>query len=622
MPRRLSLPSSLCASVALVAGSVAFVAAPATAAPPSFEQCADVFPAAELETGQEVSGLTTAGRARGSEVEPEGFTGTFVDTLEGDDGDLLVFDLAGSRITKADGSIDAGVWSGMSGSPVYAADGRLVGAVSYTFGNFEASTIAGVTPAADMYALLDGGDVQAPPERIALSTKQTKQLVAAGASSRELGKGARRIAPVSAITLPEKFAAGYATIAKRAGAPSRDLATGGTTSTEAVPIVAGGNIAAADSYGSLASYALGTATAVCGNEVVGFGHPMDFVNAQRTIHGARTSFIQADGVGSFKMGNLTAPVGALTHDGLAGIVGRLARDVDATTITSTAARSGKAPTTYTSKVPNPDALAELAATHAFRDAVLAQDQMGGGESVVSWTVKGTSTETGAPITLTRGQRYSARADLAERVGNDLASDVATLQENEFATLDIDDVTIDDALSSTYKALKVGTIDRYDTASRTWKRVSTSKAIPAPRGKQLKLRINLVKADKYSKATPTSVISTLSVSRHAVGTGRLLIAGGDQPSWDDDEEYFFEDSAPWETDAFYFEDEEDDELTIPEKKPTSAEGVAALLSKQQHHDYLYVSHDYITGSVGLLNVDRKYRQASVVKGSVRLRVSYR
>jgi hypothetical protein len=37
----------------------------------------------------------------------------------------------------------------MSGSPVYAADGRLIGAVAY--GLAGASTIAGITPAADMY---------------------------------------------------------------------------------------------------------------------------------------------------------------------------------------------------------------------------------------------------------------------------------------------------------------------------------------------------------------------------------------------------------------------------------------------------------------------------------------
>ncbi|MBU4203829.1 MAG: hypothetical protein KKD59_07770, partial [Acidobacteria bacterium] len=43
----------------------------------------------------------------------------------------------------------AGNIQGMSGSPVYI-DGKLVGAVAYSIGNFTKETIAGITPIADM----------------------------------------------------------------------------------------------------------------------------------------------------------------------------------------------------------------------------------------------------------------------------------------------------------------------------------------------------------------------------------------------------------------------------------------------------------------------------------------
>lgn len=614
--RRSLLSSSVCASVALVAGSVAVVAAAAHADPPEFLPCADAFPADELVDGQTVTGLTTAGRSRGSATTPEPFTGTYLDTLQSDDGDVLVFDLAGSRITRPDGTIDAGIWSGISGSPVYAEDGRLVGAVAYTFGGWEASSVAGVTPAADLYAL--EADAPEPAERLTLSSTERTRLVAAGAPASEVGTGARRIAPVSAIDLPAKLRAGYGRIADRANAPARDVAAGGTALQEVQPIVPGANLAVADAYGSISAYGLGTATAVCDDEVVGFGHPFDFDTAQRTIHGASTALVQADGGASYKLANLGAPQGALLHDGLAGILGRIGQDVDATLVTSTARARGTEKT-YSSRVPNPDALPELAATHAFRDAALVQDQLAGGESLVSWSVKGTSLEDGSPVTLNRTQRYSSRADLAERVGEDLAADLYTLQDNEFARIDVDDVTIDDTLSATYKALKIGSVDRYDTATRSWKRLSTSKAVPAKRGTQLKLRINLVKADKYSKATPQTILSTLHVSRYAYGTGRLTVDGGYRPDWEDED---YEDLAPWETDEFYFEDEEDDELTIPEKEPTTAQGVADLLSAQQRHDGVYVSHDYETASVGLVNNDRRHRTPSIVKGALRFRVSYR
>ena len=42
-----------------------------------------------------------------------------------------------------------GVIAGMSGSPVYI-DGRLLGAVSYSLGQFSTEPIAGITPIAEM----------------------------------------------------------------------------------------------------------------------------------------------------------------------------------------------------------------------------------------------------------------------------------------------------------------------------------------------------------------------------------------------------------------------------------------------------------------------------------------
>jgi hypothetical protein len=621
MPRSRSLlPTSLCASVALVAGGVA-LATPAHAEPegPSFDQCAAPFPSADLAEGQTVTGLTTAGRIRGSATAPEQFSGSYIDTLESDDGDILVFDLSGSRITHEDGSIDAGVWSGISGSPVYAEDGRLVGAVAYTFGGWEASSIAGVTPAEDVYALRDGDDRAEGPDEVRLSSTQRKQLVAAGAPAKELGTGAKRIAPVSAINLPSKFKAGYDRIAKRAKAPSRDVAAGGATQGVEIPIVAGGNLAAADSYGSISAYGLGTATAVCGDKVVGWGHPFDFRNASRTIHGASTSLVQADGVGSYKLANLAAPMGALTHDGLAGIVGRLGRAVDSAVITSTARSDGDPAKTYRTTVPNPEALAELAATHAFRDAALAQDQLGGGESVVSYTVEGTSKEDGKPVTLNRTDRYSVTDYLGEYLAEGVAGDIYTLQDNEFANLDIDKVTIDDTLTSPYKALKIGSIDRYYPSRKAWGRLKPTGTITVQKGKPFKLRYNLVKADKYSKATPTSVTMEIRTSVFAYGTGRLVIQGADQGGWDDEEEYY-EDSAPWDEDEYYFDDDEDP-LTLPAKGPTSAQEVASLLQKQPRNDDILVSQDFFSTRYDVVNSDRRLRAPSVVSGYFRYRVNY-
>src|SRR3954467_11063631 len=57
--------------------------------------------------------------------------------------DLILARLEGGPLAKT------GVIAGMSGSPVYI-DGRLVGAVSYSLGQFATEPIAGITPIAEM----------------------------------------------------------------------------------------------------------------------------------------------------------------------------------------------------------------------------------------------------------------------------------------------------------------------------------------------------------------------------------------------------------------------------------------------------------------------------------------
>lgn len=618
-PTRFALPAvSACLALAaatLTAGAATAAPAP-TAAAPTSDPCPSPYPAGQLTVGQELTGLTTAGESRGSGTTPEPFTGTFLGTLEDDTGDLLVVDLAGSRVTKADGSIDAGVWSGMSGSPVYAADGRLVGAVAYTFGGFEPSTIAGVTPAADLYALL-GSRTTAAAENVPLSTGERKALVKAGASPTALGTGARRIAPVSAINLPARLADGYAAIARRAGSTPRAVAAGGATLSREIPLVAGGNVAFADAYGSLSSFSLGTVAARCGDDVVAYGHPDYFDDATRTMHGASTITIQGDGVGSFKLGNLAAPLGSQLRDSLAGVTGRVGTLPTSTTISSKARRVGGTATTYRSLVPNPLALPELSATHVFRDAVLAQDRIGGGEALVTYTVKGTAKKGGQPVDLTRTQRYSERSYLAELLGSDLAADLYALQENDFSEVSVADVTIDDTLGDDYKALTIGSIDRYYDSRRAWGRLASAGTLTVAKGKPFTLRFNLVPADRWSKAKKASIVMEIRTSVFAQGRGRLTIDGGavDEDDWDE-----FEDLIPWEEDEDLFDDE--DPLSLPEKEPRTAQEVAALLSKQPRHDDIAVSQDFFSSRYDLVNSDRTVRAASIVSGSFEYTMIYK
>jgi hypothetical protein len=72
----------------------------------------------------------------------------------------------------------------------------------------------------------------------------------------------------------------------------RPLVVGAGTSANAKPtaIVAGGNLVASLSYGDVTYAGIGTATAVCGNQVLAFGHPMLWSGPSTlSMHGPSTS---------------------------------------------------------------------------------------------------------------------------------------------------------------------------------------------------------------------------------------------------------------------------------------------------------------------------------------------
>ena len=87
--------------------------------------------------------------------------------------------------------------------------------------------------------------------------------------------------------------------------------------------MAGGNLALSAAYGEVTIAATGTATSVCDDRVVGFGHPATFPGRITAgLHPADVLYVQEDPVdGPFKVANLGAPVGTITDDRQTGITG-------------------------------------------------------------------------------------------------------------------------------------------------------------------------------------------------------------------------------------------------------------------------------------------------------------
>ncbi len=131
VPRGVRRASTVAVAVATIAtttipGETALASSTEGLLPAQADPCPAAFPIEELTAGQALEGLTVD-----SGTTPEPFTATVIGVLEdviAPGFPLVIVTASSPAITDA-----GGIWAGMSGSPVYAADGRLVGAVAYGF---------------------------------------------------------------------------------------------------------------------------------------------------------------------------------------------------------------------------------------------------------------------------------------------------------------------------------------------------------------------------------------------------------------------------------------------------------------------------------------------------------
>lgn len=113
----------------------------------------NIFPLSELKPGMRGTAQTVFKGA-----EPEGFSVEILGVVPGAIGpkqDLIVGKISGG------GADRTSVFAGMSGSPVYI-DGRLVGAISYSF-PFSKEPICGITPIEQMIQIFEHNNQKAKP---------------------------------------------------------------------------------------------------------------------------------------------------------------------------------------------------------------------------------------------------------------------------------------------------------------------------------------------------------------------------------------------------------------------------------------------------------------------------
>jgi hypothetical protein len=294
----------------------------------------------------------------------------------------------------------------------------------------------------------------------------------------------------------------------------------GSSSADAGDIVPGGNLAASLGYGLVTAAAVGTVTAVCGDDVLAFGHPFNYSgDATYALHPADAVAIVPGGtLAGFKLANLGDPVGAITGDHLAGIRGELGAAPTAYDVASSATY-GSRTVSGTTHVSVPDMVADAGLANAFAASDRALDRQGKGTADATWTVSGERRD-GTPFTLSRTDVYTSDFDVASAPVAELALTLYSLLENETEAVTITGMSTSTVLHDDATQWRVGRA--YWRTAGAWKRITDVAPVIARAGRTSTVRVELFSRTADSRFVTFSVKpSAGSVGR----TGRLVLQGG-------------------------------------------------------------------------------------------------
>ncbi len=261
----------------LPVGAGARPAADGTTSAAAVTEAPGACPSLLAESGI-VEGMVGTGWTVTTGDTPRPFRVKILGTLQdgiGPGRDLIVIkvsDLPGKHVISQGG----GIWAGMSGSPVYLGN-KLAGAVSYGFSSGP-SRIGGMTPAGQMHRITTYAAAAAEHRTVRLpAAMRTRVARATGVTTTSVTALQRLAVPVVVTAAPGKLRNRLTTSLRHALGSIKVLSGAATSASRASTLapapVAGGNLAAVISSGDITVAAVGTTTSVCGDTVLGFGHP-------------------------------------------------------------------------------------------------------------------------------------------------------------------------------------------------------------------------------------------------------------------------------------------------------------------------------------------------------------
>ncbi|HEX2317069.1 MAG TPA: hypothetical protein VHJ17_25200 [Thermomonospora sp.] len=500
------------------------VSMPATAqAAPAPAGCPAPYPVAEVRDGMTGWGLTVS-----KGTTPERFTVKVQGVLK--DGiapglDMILAEAQSPALDKAES-----IWAGMSGSPVYTEDGRLLGAVGYGFSG--GSLLAGITPAKAMYDILNKpGQARTArvPERVKLPASLRGTLVKRGVvSARAAEAGASQLPlPLAVSGLGQKRMNALNKRLAQRGIKVRMVRAGAASGrpAQAGAVVPGGNFGVLQSYGTVTSGAIGTTTAVCDGRALAFGHayfqgfgPLPGGPVRLTaVTGEALAVVRDPAFGAFKLANFGGIAGTLTQDRHAGVAATLGAGPAATPIRSRATadgatRNGVTHVNRTQDVP------DLAAAQLWADLDQARDQLTAGSSTTTWKISGVAA--GKPFQLTLGNRFSDQEDATYRAGTDIAAKLTALANNPYAAVRFTGLEVTSSANSSYGKY---TLRRLQVKRNgRWVPFNPDNALTVPAGKPLAIRAVLA---AYRGPDKTVDLQFAVPAKYKGKSGTLSLGGG-------------------------------------------------------------------------------------------------
>lgn len=515
-------------TAALASGGALTAASPSQAAGPAAAasavkapvDCPTAYPDAKIVNGLKGTGFTVS-----SGTKPQPFAVTVLGKLNDfpEPGAYLVI----ARIASPAVSQAHGDWAGISGSPVYAADGRLIGSDSYSFGIN--SDIVGLTPGSALLPVLNGVPGAAATARRALGTAARSTLTQAQKRD-ALSAGVPAAAADAGVTRNPLVLSGSGRVTKKlldalmAIPGTRYVGTSGTASgapVKASAVHAGGNFVAAVSYGEVSFYAAGTTTVVCKGKAVAFGHPFLWNGpTSLTAHTASTVVVQPDSLfGAYKLVNPGGVIGIVDADLTNGIRATLGAKPKAVTAVTTAFTLGKKTVKGTSTVSGADYAALVAASQTQTDLVKAFGYEGKGSATATLTVKGVRAN-GKAFSFTRKDVYSDPSDLPYAVADAVYQFTKPLVTQEFENLRITSISVTASASASVQRYSVSKVQANEGGS--WVALGSG-PVPATPGGTLPLRVTLT---PYKGVGATKVLSlTLKVPAGATAPLGLVVSAG-------------------------------------------------------------------------------------------------